>query len=48
MDTRHREAAGLRRNGPVHRFTDRPYGEFWAVTQHHASSGVKMRSSVAS
>lgn len=36
MDTWHRAAAGLRRTGPVHHFSDRIFGEFWAVTHHAA------------
>ncbi len=36
MATWHRAAAELRRNGPVHHFSDARYGDFWAVTHHGA------------
>jgi len=32
----HRAAADLRRAGPIHHFSDRAYGEFWAVVHHGA------------
>jgi len=32
----HRAAADLRRAGPAHHFSDRKFGEFWAVTHHDA------------
>ncbi len=36
MDAWHCHAADLRRNGAVHKYSDRAYGDFWAVTQHNA------------
>ena len=36
MERWHRAAADLRRAGPVHHFSDRRFGEFWAVTGHEA------------
>jgi len=36
MSTWHAEAAQLRREGAVHKFSDKNYGDFWAVIQHDA------------
>ncbi len=36
MDMWHSVAADLRRAGPVHHYSDKDYGEFWAVVRHQA------------
>jgi cytochrome P450 len=46
MERWHDAAAGLRRSGPVHHFSDRRYGDFWAVVQHEALLAVSRQPDV--